>query len=106
VSDAPDQQTDHGGAYVSPVWHDGTERPIHRPADPEDQQDYYSGKKKCHTIKNLLVIDATCHICFLNTTYEGKANDKSVAELEGYTFPPPEVVSIKIWASRGIRVRG
>ncbi len=29
-------------------FHDGTERPIQRPGDPEKQRDYYSGKKK-HT---------------------------------------------------------
>jgi hypothetical protein len=34
------------------------------------------------------VIDETCHIYFLSTTYEGKAHDKSLADLEGYTFPP------------------
>jgi hypothetical protein len=33
------------------------------------------------------VIDETCHVCFLSATYEGKANDKSLADLEGYTFP-------------------
>jgi DDE superfamily endonuclease len=33
------------------------------------------------------VIDETCQICFLSTTYEGKAHDKSLAELEGYTLP-------------------
>jgi DDE superfamily endonuclease len=27
-------------------------------------------------------------MCFLSATYEGKANDKSLAELEGDTFPP------------------
>jgi hypothetical protein len=70
-----------------PVWHDGPARPIHRPTDPEDQQDSSSGKKKGHTLKNLLVIDETCHICFLSATYEGKAHDKSLAELEGYTLP-------------------
>ena len=26
-------------------FHDGTERPIQRPGDPEKQRDYYSGKK-------------------------------------------------------------
>jgi DDE superfamily endonuclease len=87
-SDAPDQQTDQGGAHVSPFWHDGTERPIHRPTDPEDQQEYYSGKKKGHTVKNLLVIDETCQICFLSATDEGKANAKILAELEGYRSPP------------------
>jgi hypothetical protein len=34
------------------------------------------------------VIDETCHIRFLSTTSEGKATDKSLADLEGYTFPP------------------
>jgi hypothetical protein len=33
------------------------------------------------------VINETCHICFLSATYEGKASDKSLAELEGYTLP-------------------
>ena len=76
-----------------PFWHDGTERPIHRPADPEAQQDYYSGKKQCHTIKNLLMIDETCQMCFLSATSEGKASDKILAELEGYTFPPGSYLS-------------
>jgi DDE superfamily endonuclease len=87
VSGDARRQTDGGGPCVPPVWYDGTERPIHRPADPEDQEDYDSGKKKCHTIKNLLVIDGTCHIGFLSATYEGKAHEKSLAELEGDTFP-------------------
>jgi hypothetical protein len=34
------------------------------------------------------VIDETCQICFLSATYEGKANDKILAELEGYRLPP------------------
>jgi hypothetical protein len=34
------------------------------------------------------VINETCHICFLSYTYEGKASDKSLAELTGYTLPP------------------
>jgi DDE superfamily endonuclease len=89
ISDAPDPQTSKGGGHVPPpFWHDGTERPIHRPRDAEEQQEYYSGKKKGHTLKTLLVIDETCQICFLSATYEGKANDKSLADLEGYRLPP------------------
>jgi hypothetical protein len=34
------------------------------------------------------VIDDACQICFLSATYEGKANDKTLAELEGYRLPP------------------
>src|ERR671932_303958 len=41
----PHAQTVKGWAHVAPCWHDGTERPSHRPKAPEDQQEYYSGKK-------------------------------------------------------------
>jgi hypothetical protein len=34
------------------------------------------------------VINETCHVCFLSHTGEGKASDKSLAELAGYTLPP------------------
>ena len=68
--------------------HDGTERPIPRPKDLEEQGECYSGKKKRHTLKNLLVITDACHICFLSATYEGKASDITIAELAGYTLPP------------------
>jgi hypothetical protein len=83
-----DDATDRSLCSLLPFFHDGTERPIQRPKDPEEQQEYYSGKKKCHTLKNLLVINETCHVCFLSHTYEGKASDKSMAELVGYTLPP------------------
>jgi len=57
-----------------PFWQDGTERPLHRPTDPEEQQAYSSGKQKCHPVKNLLVIGESCHVGFLSDTYEGKAH--------------------------------
>jgi DDE superfamily endonuclease len=72
----------------APFFPDGTERPIQRPKDPEEQQEYYSGKQKCHTLKNLLVIKETCHMCFLSVTYEGRTQDKCIADLTGYTLPP------------------
>jgi hypothetical protein len=61
---------------------------MQRPSDSEEQQDYYSGQKTCHTRNNLLVITETCHVCFLGHTYEGKAAEKTIAELAGYTLPP------------------
>ena len=67
--------------------HDGTERPIQRPKDPEEPPESDRGQKTCHTLKNLLVINETCHIFFLSHTCEGKASDKSLAELAGYTLP-------------------
>ena len=87
VSHPPGDHTDEGGGHVPPLWHDGTERPIHRPRDREEQQEYDSGKRKGHTIKNLLVIDETCRMCFLSATSEGKAHEKSLAELAGDTLP-------------------
>ena len=34
------------------------------------------------------MINETCHVCFLSYTCEGKASDKRMAELAGYTLPP------------------
>ena len=38
---------------------DGTERRRQRRQDPRRQQEHYSGKKKAHTDKNLLLVNAT-----------------------------------------------
>lgn len=66
---------------------DGTERRIQRPQDPERQRLNYSGKKKAHTRKNLLITDAKRRVHFLSRTREGKKHDKSLADEENYTFP-------------------
>lgn len=68
--------------------HDGTERPIQRPRDPEEQKKYYSGKKKQHTIKNNVLIDMNCKILFLTETVEGKKHDKKLADESDYQLPP------------------
>ena len=68
-------------------FHDGTERPIPRPKDKEAQKEYYSGKKKQHTIKNIVVINPLCRILFLTRTCEGKKHDKKAADEAGYDFP-------------------
>lgn len=73
-------------------YHDGTERPIQRPVEPDEQNEYYSGKKKCHTVKNLLLADETCVIRFLSATYAGKWHDKSLADDEQYRLPPGSVL--------------
>lgn len=73
-------------------FHDGTERPINRPKDKEDQKMYYSGKKKQHTVKNNVIIDETCKILFLTSTCEGKKHDKRITDEAGYTFPEGSTV--------------
>ena len=74
-------------AQLNLFLHDGTERAIVRPKDTELQKLYYSGKKKVHTLKNLLLINALCKIIFLSATEEGKKHDKKVADEAQYTLP-------------------
>lgn len=68
-------------------FHDGTERPIQRPKDREAQQTYYSGKKKQHTVKNNLMINANSKVVLLTPCYEGKIHDKRIADMTVYSLP-------------------
>ena len=64
-------------------FHDGTERP----KDAQAQKAYYSGKKKQHTLKNNLVINAACKVVLLTPSFEGRIHDKQIADTVGYTLP-------------------
>ncbi|NER08282.1 MAG: transposase [Okeania sp. SIO3C4] len=57
---------------------DVTERPIARNVDQAAQKEEYSGKKKQHTVKNLVICDEQKRIVFLSDLYEGKAHDKTI----------------------------
>ena len=70
-----------------PFIHDGVERPICRPSNKVDRELYYSGKKKRHTLKNVLIVDEFGSIHFLSDTYEGRVHDKCIADEAGYTLP-------------------
>ena len=63
---------------------DGTERRRQRPKSPEKQALHYSGKKKAHTDKNVVIVDLRrkC-IGFLSRTYVGETHDKKIADSEG-----------------------
>lgn len=43
---------------IKEIFIDGTERKVQRPKDNESQKNHYSGKKKTHTKKNLVVVDS------------------------------------------------
>jgi hypothetical protein len=67
---------------------DATERPIQRPKDNARQRDFYSGKKKRHTVKNVVISDRrTRKIKALSRTRPGKTSDKRTADDEEYRFP-------------------
>ena len=72
---------------VKLYFQDGTERPIQRPKDPEVQEDCYSGKKKRHTVKNNVLVNAKGEIVLLTATCEGKKHDKKIADAAAFTLP-------------------
>ncbi|MBU0491614.1 MAG: transposase [Chloroflexi bacterium] len=73
-------------------FHDGTERPIPRPTDQARQKEYYSGKKKQHTVKNIVIINTQSQIRFLTPTCAGKKHDKKAADEAGYSFSEDSVL--------------
>jgi DDE superfamily endonuclease len=70
-----------------PFGHDGTERRLERPQDPVEQTRCDRGKKTCHTVKNVLLINAALTILFLSETYAGSTHDKRIADVTPYPLP-------------------
>lgn len=67
---------------------DGTERRRQRPKKAEKQALLYSGKKKIHSDKNVVIATAKKkRISFLSQTYPGKTHDKKVADTENISYP-------------------
>lgn len=64
------------------VFIDATERPIQRPGVDKVQREYYSGKKKRHTLKNLIISDENTRVLFLSETKAGKHHDYRIAKEE------------------------
>jgi hypothetical protein len=72
---------------------DGTERRRQRPKNPEKQTAHYSGKKKAHSDKNVVIANARSkRIGFLSETYAGKTHDKKIADQENISYPPETVL--------------
>ena len=67
---------------------DGTERRRQRPKNPEKQALHYSGKKKAHSDKNVLIANThTKRVGYLSQTYAGKTHDKNIADNERIAYP-------------------
>lgn len=72
---------------------DGTERRRQRPKNPEKQALHYSGKKKTHSDKNIVIVNLPRkRIGFLSQTYVGKTHDKKIADSESIAYPPEAVL--------------
>ena len=70
------------------VFIDGTERPTQRPKDKEQQKANYSGKKKRHTRKNLIISTRKRYVGFLSKTVEGKEHDMTILKAQA----PPRAI--------------
>ena len=67
---------------------DGTERRRQRPTDAAQQKELYSGKKKTHTDKNLVLVNAhTTKVVYLGPTVTGKTHDKKAADAAHICYP-------------------
>ena len=71
---------------------DGAERPIRRPKNPQRKKDDYSGKKKAHRKKNLLLISSEKRVVYLGPTSPGSVHDKKLADESGLTYPTDALV--------------
>ena len=59
-----------------------------RPREAKKQTLHYSGKKKIHSAKNVVIATVKRkRLPFLIPTYLGKTHDKKVAETENITYP-------------------
>src|SRR6185369_16185863 len=68
---------------------DGTERRRQRPKNPGKQAAYYSGRKKKHCDRNVVVAEAASgRVGFLSRTHPGRSSDKGVADREAIAYPP------------------
>lgn len=61
---------------------DATERLLSRNVDREAQKNDFSGKRKTHTIKNIVVCDEFQFIQFVGYTWRGAIHDKAMIEQE------------------------
>lgn len=69
---------------------DCTERAVQRPKDKNIQEDYYSGKKKHHTVKNqILVSPRSKKILAVSETVAGRHHDKQIFTSNGLFLKLP-----------------
>jgi hypothetical protein len=73
---------------------DGTERRRQRPKDAQKQRESYSGKKKSHTDKNILLANAhTTKVVYLSPTEVGKTHDKKMVDQQPIAYPTGATLS-------------
>jgi hypothetical protein len=86
---------------VHEVLLDGVERPVNRPQKPSQNRQTYSGKKKRHTRKALVMADGAKRILDVSPSCRGARHDKRLAGRAGVVARiPPEV---EVFLDRGFQ---
>lgn len=78
------------------VFLDGTERPTQRPQDAARQRRLYSGKRKRHTRKNLVLTDGQRRIGVLSPTVEGTRHDFALLQDVGWPQSIPAAIVLHV----------
>ena len=73
---------------------DGVERPTIRSKKDKTQKKHYSGKKKRHVRKNVIITDTRKRILVLTPSKHGKVHDKKLADKALTVVRLPEKVSL------------
>lgn len=80
---------------VKEVILDGTERPIQRPKDQNQQKEHYSGKKKRHTRKHITGTTRAKRVIVLSKARAGKVHDKRQLDEEDMVGNIPDEVAVE-----------
>lgn len=73
---------------------DGVERPTIRSQKSKTQRKHYSGKKKRHTRKSIVLVDSKKRILLITPTKHGKIHDKKMSDKNMLVSRIPKEVSI------------
>jgi DDE superfamily endonuclease len=86
---------------VKDVFIDGTERPMQRPKRGKANKRTYSGKKKTHTRKHIVISDEKQRILLVSPAKPGRRHDKWLTdrELLGEYIPK----DVAVWADSGFQ---
>ena len=94
LGEAPERDARHGAtsdlarAGGSDLTIDGSERRRQRPQDNAKQKEHYSGKKKAHTDKNILLVNKnTKKVVYLSPTVAGTTHDKKATDDAQIAYP-------------------
>jgi len=82
----PERKVEINEEEVAAMFLDGTEQPINRPKG-KNQKNWYSGKKKRHTIKHQIIANKKGKILAVGKSSCGKLHDKKDYERQRFILP-------------------